>query len=320
MVGAGLMGRLIGWQCVKKQHQVTLYERASRNTPRSAAHVAASLLASTSERPESDDAYMAMARSSRDVWRSWCDELSVPYAFDGTLVVAHPVDVSLLEKFETTLRRHRIPEFVKLGGPELQEVEPVLASHFRNGILLETEGWLDNRALLDALESRCGNILYEHSIEPEDLSADCVIDCRGAGSTNPEVRAIRGEIIRLFAPEVNFIHPIRLLHPKYRVYIAPRPNHQYVVGATQIESDIECGVTVQGALELLSAAYSVNPGFQDAEITEIATGLRAAFDDNLPRVQWHSSVLEVNGLYRHGYSIGPAIVGQAMEQIQAYAN
>ena len=314
------MGRLIGWQCVKKQHQVTLYERASRNTPRSAAHVAASLLASTSERPESDDAYMAMARSSRDVWRDWCDELSVPYAFDGTLVVAHPVDVSLLEKFETTLRRHRIPEFVKLGSPELHEVEPALASHFRNGILLETEGWLDNRTLLNALEPRCGNILYDHSVDPEDLSADCVIDCRGAGSTNPEVRAIRGEIIRLFAPEVNFTHPIRLLHPKYRVYIAPRPNHQYVVGATQIESSIECGVTVQGALELLSAAYSVNPGFQDAEITEIATGLRAAFDDNLPRVQWHSSVLEVNGLYRHGYSIGPAIVGQAMEQIEAYAN
>lgn len=314
------MGRLIGWQCVKEQHQVTLYEKASRNTPRSAAHVAASLLASTSERPESDDDYMAMARSSRDVWCEWCDELNVPYAFDGTLVVAHPVDVSLLEKFEITLQRHRIANFVKLTGAELQEREPALVAHFRNGILLETEGWLDNRALLQALESQCGNILYDHLVDPEELSADCVIDCRGAGTTNPEIRAIRGEIVRLFAPEVNFTHPIRLLHPKYRVYIAPRPDHQYVVGATQIESGLECGVTVQGALELLSAAYSVNPCFQDAEIIEIATGLRAAFDDNLPRVQWHGSVLEVNGLYRHGYSIGPAIVGQAMAQIQTYAN
>ena len=314
------MGRLLGWQCVKNHHQVTLYERASRHTPRSAAYVAASLLSSTSERPESEDAVMALARASRNVWPGWCEELKVPYAFDGTVVIAHPADASLLSKFETTLNRHQIVNYRRLDNSELHSLESNLASHFREGILLADEGWLDNRALLETLAVKCGNIVYETPLEPQELSVDCVVDCRGAGSTNPELRAVRGEIIRLFAPEVNFTRPIRLLHPKYRVYVAPRANQNFVVGATQIESNFEGAVTVQSALELLSAAYTVSPGFQDAEITELATGLRAAFGDNLPRIRWHDNVLEVNGLYRHGFSLAPAIVTQAMQKVQTYAD
>ena len=43
-------------------------------------------------------------------------------------------------------------------------------------------------------------------------------------------------------------------------------------------------VTVRSALELLSAAFALHPGFAEAEVTELCAGLRPAFPDNLPRL------------------------------------
>ena len=99
------------------------------------------------------------------------------------------------------------------------------------------------------------------------------------------------------------------------VYAAPRAGHEYVVGATQIESDSRRRVTVRSALELLSAAFALHAGFAEAEIVELCTGLRPAFSDHLPRVEWHDGVLRVNGLYRHGFLVAPALVDHAIAEI-----
>ena len=50
------------------------------------------------------------------------------------------------------------------------------------------------------------------------------------------LRPVRGEVIRVYAPEVEFSLPVRLMHPRYKLYIAPKINHEYVIGATEIES------------------------------------------------------------------------------------
>lgn len=317
IAGAGLIGRILGWRLTQAGHRVSIYERATPESPRSAAHVAAALIASASEQPETESEVIAMARVSRQIWPHWLKELKVSHAFDGTIAIAHPTDECLLRKFQQTLERHQIASYRVLNKQELAKLEPALPAHFRMGLLLEEEGWLDNRELLDHLASRCGAIYYGNGVDPCNLDADLVLDCRGAGSTDPDIRCVRGEIIRLYAPEVEFTRPLRLLHPKYRLYVSPRANHHYVIGATQIESDFEGGVTVQGALELLSAAYTLSPGFQEAEIVELANGLRAAYDDNNPRVQWRDGVLHVNGLYRHGFSIAPAIVNRVESEVAA---
>jgi len=61
------------------------------------------------------------------------------------------------------------------------------------------------------------------------------------------------------------------------------------------------------ALELLGAAYAVHPAFAEARIVEFGSGLRPAFPDNLPRIAIDKQRISVNGLYRHGFLLAPAL-------------
>ena len=121
------------------------------------------------------------------------------------------------------------------------------------------------------------------------------------------LRAVRGEIVRVYAPEVNFAHTIRLMHFRYPIYIVPRSNHNYVIGATSIESASDQPMTVLSALELLSAAYSLHSGFGEANILSTRIGLRPAYPDNIPKVSVQKGLLTINGLYRHGFLVSPII-------------
>ncbi len=316
IAGAGLMGRLIGWQLVRRGADVTLYERTPRHAPTSAAHVAAAMLAPASELPDAEDAVFAMGQRSLRAWPAMLDELGVPYAIDGSLLVAHGPDGPLLDKFYRSLGAHGSTEAQWLDAAGVGELEPALAGRFERGLYLPHEGWLDNRALLAALEGRCGTIRFGECVDPASLDADFVVDCRGVGAGFAELRGVRGEAIRMHAPEVDLRRPVRLMHPRYQLYVAPRAERHYVVGATQLESESTRATTVRSALELLSAAFALHPGFAEAEITELCAGLRPAYPDNLPRVEWHQGVLRVNGLYRHGFLIAPAVAQQAIEEIE----
>ena len=80
-----------------------------------------------------------------------------------------------------------------------------------------------------------------------------------------------------------------------------------MLGATSIEAE-DNGVSVRSALELLGAAYAVHPAFAEARIVEFGSGLRPAFPDNLPRITiGKDNTIAVNGLYRHGFLIAPAL-------------
>ena len=71
---------------------------------------------------------------------------------------------------------------------------------------------------------------------------------------------------------------------------------------------------MRSALELLSAAYTVHPGFAEARILEVAAQCRPTLPDNLPAVRLRAPrVLEVNGLYRHGFMIAPAMLDVVLE-------
>ena len=316
IAGAGLVGRLLGWRLTRRGAEVTLYESASRRAPASAAHAAAAMLAPVSELPDTEPAVLRLGRASLAQWPAWLAELGVPHGFDGSLLVAHGQDQALLDKFHRSLGEHRrLAQW--LDGASIAELEPALAGRFHRGLFLGGEGWLDNRALLAALGTRCGRIRFNEPLAPTADLADVVLDCRGVGAALPELRGVRGEAVRLRAPEVALTRPVRLMHPRYQLYAAPRPGGSYVVGATQLEDERTKAVTVRSALELLSAAFALHPGFAEAEVAELCAGLRPAFPDNLPRVAWRDGVLAVNGLYRHGFLVAPAVVAQALARIDA---
>ena len=107
---------------------------------------------------------------------------------------------------------------------------------------------------------------------------------KGRQVASIDLRGVRGEMLVLRCPGVALSRPIRLLHPRVPIYLVPRGEGIYMLGATMIESDRRGVVTARSVLELLSAAYALHPGFGEAEIVELGADARPAFPDNLPRV------------------------------------
>ncbi|PZR41857.1 FAD-dependent oxidoreductase, partial [Paraburkholderia fungorum] len=136
---------------------------------------------------------------------------------------------------------------------------------------------------------------------------------RSAEAVLPTLRGIRGEVARVHAPGIKLTRPVRLLHPRYPLYIAPKQDDLYVIGATEVEGEDMSPVSVRSALELLSAAFSVHPGFGEARILELNSQCRPTLPDHRPALLWDGAqTLRVNGLYRHGYMIVPEVADEAV--------
>jgi glycine oxidase len=144
-----------------------------------------------------------------------------------------------------------------------------------------------------------------------------VIDCRGLAARNEqsELRGVKGELILIETDEVELSRPVRLIHPRFPLYVIPRENHRFMLGATSIENE-SSGVSVRSALELLGAAYAVHPAFGEARILEFGSGLRPAYPDNLPRIAIDNERIAVNGLYRHGFLLAPALAELTLGYIE----
>ena len=74
--------------------------------------------------------------------------------------------------------------------------------------------------------------------------------------------------------------------------------------------------TVRSVLDLLSAAYAINPAFAEAEIIEIGVDARPAFDDNLPKIKVSGNRVSANGLYRHGFLAAPALARRVLDYVK----
>ena len=330
VLGAGLMGRLLAHSLARQGLTVQVFDAGDGSGQASAAHVAASMLAPLAESVVAERPVVDMGFYSLERWPELLSELTRPVFFqrDGSLLVWHRADKGHAQTLMEKLRAlsHIWPSEAapqSLNAQALSELEPSLASTFEEGVWLPQEGQLDNRQLLDALlHSLTQNNVAMHWNQSMTLSnvlhetqADWVFDCRGMGG-KPDwsaLRGVRGEVIRLHAPEVSLRRPVRLMHPRYPLYIAPKPDHVYVIGATEIESEDTSPASVRSTLELLSAAYSLHSGFAEARVLEISTQLRPALPHHKPSFCSPTKrCLQINGLYRHGFLMAPALLDAAM--------
>jgi len=83
-----------------------------------------------------------------------------------------------------------------------------------------------------------------------------------------------------------------------------------------IESNQRGRITARSMLELLSAAYALHPELGEAEVVEIGVDVRPSFHDNLPALYREDNVIYINGLYRHGFLLSPAMARQAADVIE----
>ena len=327
VLGAGLMGRLMAWRLNQQGHHVQLHEAQAQDLQGSAAWVAAAMLAPLAESAITELNVVGMGMYGLKRWPELLAQLDQTVFFQqaGTLVVWHRQDATLARHFSDKLAQTQkhLPElasYVEVDSSSLQQLEPMLASTFHQAMFLPGEGQLDNRQLLDALMHQLQTSLvqmhFESAVSPEQFSqADWVIDCRGTGARGdwPALRGVRGEVLRVHAPEVKLGRPVRLIHPRYPLYIAPKPDGVFVIGATEIESDDTSPASVRSSLELLSAAYSIHKGFGEARILEINAQIRPTLPDNLPAIRLHAHrSMQINGLYRHGFLIAPAMLDASL--------
>ena len=335
ILGGGLTGRLMALS-LAKQHSVTLYEQGDRDGNKAAAFVAAAMLAPMAEAVDATPLVLKLGYLSLDLWKNIINSLpeKVFMQFSGSLIVWHPQDIDISKRFAQQLQRGNGGKEVwtNWNATDIAQNEPQLANRFTQGFYLPTEGQLDNRqtliALANAIENMRVKCHWNSTISMQDISADWIVDCRGFGAKadwnkgKSKLRGIRGEVARVYAPEITLNRPVRLLHPRYPLYIAPKENHIFVIGATQIESEDESPVSVRSGLELMSSLYAVTPAFGEARILELATGLRPTIDHHDPeiRVNTNKKILSINGLFRHGFMIAPAVCEAAYRTFDSILN
>lgn len=324
VVGGGVLGRCLAWRASKAGARVALYDAAGSEGEGSAAWAAAGMIAPTAEAIDTDPQIESMGRHSLTIWPQWLAELPIPvfYRDHGTLLLWHRDDFGEALRIERALAsRHQQAYIKRVEGTRVGELEPALAARFPHALYIPGEAQVDNRELLKALAV----ILGESGVECHWQTfvgdgvlpnAGIVVDCRGMGAKRDwaKLRGVRGEIVRLHAPEIELHSMLRLLHPRYPVYIVPRAEGRLVVGATSIESEDYSAVSVRGTLELLTSAYSVLPALAEARILEFSTQVRPALADNLPALRFDRKrkALFVNGLYRHGFLLTPTVVEEVL--------
>lgn len=340
VLGAGLIGRLLALSLARTGHAVRIVDASPADGSGSAARVAAAMLAPLAESAITEPNVVAMGEYALGRWPELIADLRQPVFFQrqGTLIVWHRQDAHEAQRFSGLLAQtgRALPDLPKprsLDGRTLAELEPALAQRFHQGLYLPEEGQLDNRqllqALLDALAMLGVAVEWNTALtleQAQDIQASqggWVLDCRGVGAASQwrapgqNLRGVRGEVARIHAPDVTLQRPTRLLHPRYPIYIAPKQDHVFVIGATEIESEDMSPASVRSTLELLSAAYAVHPGFGEGRILELCTHCRPTLPDNLPAVhEVAPRVLQVNGLYRHGFMISPALLDAVLEWMQ----
>ena len=311
VIGAGIAG---AWQALlfaRAGRAVTLHERSDEGLAQSTSYWAGGMLAPHCEAEASEPVIVRLGLRSLKLWREHFPQTP----FNGSLVVAHARDRADFERFARLTNGYR-----RLDAQGIRDIEPSLEGRFREGLFYTDEGHVEPRRILPELHARIrlagGAIEFNSDVEPTEIDGT-VIDCRGlaARESQRELRGVKGELILIETDEVELSRPVRLIHPRWPLYVIPRGQNRFMLGATSIESE-NGGVSVRSALELLGAAYAVHPAFAEARILEFGAGLRPAFPDNLPRIAVKNDKIAVNGLYRHGFLLAPALAELTLGYIE----
>ncbi len=331
VVGAGLLGRLLTYRLAAiADSTVTLFHDTSLTEEAGASWAAGGMLAPYTEATESDPEILRVGEDALDRWRSLSLELGTDLYDHGSLIVAHSRDEGLLRQFCQRFSRHG-HKGEEVFGSKLGELEPLLSNSVNHGFYVGSEGHVNPPQILRALGSSIrarGVTLIEgtavnpmpFAIEGETGSSryDLVFDCRGIKARDDwtELRSVRGEAILLACPRLRCNRPIRLLHPRYAMYLIPRSEATFYLGATAIETDNPGPITVQSALELLSSVYSLHPAFKDAAVLRSVVGLRPVLPHGLPEIRKSPGLWRINGLSRHGYLLAPWLVDSVISELR----
>ncbi len=319
VMGSGVSGLCCAHAFAERGCEVSIIAASEALDSTCCSWWAGGMLAPGCESESAEPLIATLGAESMAFWQG----IAPDYTTAGTLVLATSRDQALLNNFARNTEGWDTVE-----AAQLQSLEPDLAERFSRGLLFANEAHLDPRQtlkhLIDDLKNRGVRFTQRHiddtpgnDYSNDDFSRDVdwIIDCRGLGARHhlPDLRGVKGEMLHIHSDEICLSRPVRLLHPRIPLYIVPRAEGVFMIGATMIESGERKRASVRSVLELLSAAYALHPAFGEAEILEIGVEARPAYTDNLPRLRRRGKTLSVNGLYRHGFLAAPAMARRCVD-------
>lgn len=317
VVGAGIVGLWQAYEFARRGALVTLREALPEPAAGAASRYAGAMLAPYCENEMAPPLVQELGLEGLSRWRKLMPALNAT----GSLVVAAPRDQGELKRFARMTSGHRA-----LSAPEIGALEPELSDRFASALYYPDEAHVPPRAamafLIGELRRLGADLRFSDPVAaPIHLAGapgELVIDARGLAARDdvPDLRGVRGEMIVVRAEAVTLSRPVRLLHPRFPIYVVPWGEEQFMIGATMIEREDFGAVTVRSALELLGAACVVHPGFAEATIAELGAGVRPAYADNMPRLRLRGRCIQANGVFRHGYLLSPVLARVAADFVE----
>lgn len=314
IVGAGPMGLVTALMCARAGLKVAIYERQS-DFSGSPAWNGTGVLAPDCEADGADATIVDLGRRSVELWPTLIPGLIT----NGALVLGNRRLPTALDDYSTFVLNYEWVDEERIAA-----LEPSLAGVYSRGMYFPQAAHADPRTLFtglkDVLEAGGIRIRFDWIGTIESLQAERIVDTRGLGARDrfPELRAVTAEMAQVRSHKIELTRPIRLLHNRHALYVTPRGQGVYVIGATTIDDD-RSGVSVRSAGELMTHAVSLLPAFADAEVMELRSGLMPVLMNGVPKVQVGDRIIAVNGLFRYGWMVAPAIAEDLLRVIYTQA-
>ncbi len=309
VIGAGVAGLTAAFELARLSEgrgvQIELVERQTQ-AGMGCSRFAGGMIAPWCELQSAEPIVATLGVEALEFWTK-----DVPVAsIRGSLVVAPQRERAELFDFS-----RRTQNFETMDAAGVAALEPDLAGRFDGGLYFAREAHLDPKQAMAALSDRLArmpNVVIQLGAEASG-GADWTVDCRGFAARDDlaRLRGVKGEMLVLRSSDLRLSRPVRMLHPRRPVYVVPREDNLFMIGATTIENEERSRVTARSVVELVNSAFAIHPAFAEAEIVDMGSDVRPAFPDNLPRLTRRGRVLYINGLYRHGFLLAPALARRA---------
>ena len=322
VIGGGVIGLSIARRAAQDGWSV----RVHRTDARGASFVAGGMLAPHSEGWPGEDAQLALGLESLKLWHTgFLTGLpdDVVTARESLVVAVDRADAADLRTVADWLSAQGQPVRPTTAA---RDIEPLLAQGIRHGFVAETELAVDNRLLVDALETACDALGVQWAAPVTDLADVPGLRVIANGIDAPalwpglQVRPVKGEVLRLRWRKGCMPAPQRVLRARVhgrQVYLVPRADG-VVIGATQYEHGRDTAPVVTGVRDLLDDACAVMPALGEYELAECAAGLRPMTPDGLPIVgRLDERTLVATGHGRNGFLLAPWTAERIAEELGA---
>ena len=328
IIGFGVVGRVLALNLLQQYPEISLhiFEKDAGNDDliSSCGYYAGGMVAPICEALDDvDDTFYQQAQSAPKLWGNINKQLDEPvFSQCGTWLVSHAYDMS-----ELSYKSNRLQHLGLMGNSEVKLTGLNPALTMDKALYFDQEGAVNVPVFFKSTYSyvvSMANVklktlmdVCQDKLNLLQKAYDYVFDTRGLGAKGSlsQLYGVRGEALIVKAKEVEINTVIRLCHPRYPLYIVPRGEGCYYIGATTVQSQDQSMISVESLQSLLSALTTIHEGFKEARVVQLISQLRPSFPNAMPQVSKINNLIQINGFYRHGYLLSPIICQQVISQL-----